>query len=243
MRSSRWPAICAIAVSALLAAGCTGSAEATPDAAGKAAVTAGTATPSATPGTQALGQRAASAVRKASSVHITGSFRLRHQDLQADISLVRPDGAAGLIMAGSAPLTILATGGKIYLSISPSALRFMHLRAACGSFCGKWLLLPAATARSMRVTWSSFTQSLIRQLLAKGNRVTGTAKVAGQRAWAMRCRNGRTVYVAASGPAYPLRDVVPGRHAAHVDFTRWNHVTMPPAPPASEVVTLRQLGA
>jgi hypothetical protein len=55
----------------------------------------------------------------------------------------------------------------------------------------------------------------------------------------MRAGDGSTVYVAAQGPPYPLR-VTKG--VSRADFTQWNAVTIPPPPPASQVVDLSQLG-
>jgi hypothetical protein len=54
----------------------------------------------------------------------------------------------------------------------------------------------------------------------------------------MRASDGSTVYVAAQGPPYPLRLT---KGPSRIDFTQWNSVTIPPPPPASQVVDLSQL--
>jgi hypothetical protein len=65
-----------------------------------------------------------------------------------------------------------------------------------------------------------------------------TVTVDGQPAWQMRASDGSTVYVAAQGPPYPLRLT---KGPSRADFTQWNSVTIPPPPPASQVVDLSQL--
>jgi hypothetical protein len=62
--------------------------------------------------------------------------------------------------------------------------------------------------------------------------------VNGRPAWQMRASDGSTVYVAAQGPPYPLRLT---KGPSRIDFTQWNSVTIPPPPPASQVVDLSQL--
>ena len=57
-------------------------------------------------------------------------------------------------------------------------------------------------------------------------------------AWQMRASDGSTVYVAAQGPPYPLRLT---KGSSRADFTQWNSVTIPPPPPASQIVDLSQL--
>jgi len=62
--------------------------------------------------------------------------------------------------------------------------------------------------------------------------------VNGQPAWQMRLHDGSVAYVAAQGVPYPLRLM---KGSDRIDFTQWNAVTIPPPPPASQVVDLSQL--
>jgi len=54
----------------------------------------------------------------------------------------------------------------------------------------------------------------------------------------MRLHDGSVAYVAAQGVPYPLRLM---KGSDRIDFTQWNAVTIPPPPPASQVVDLSQL--
>jgi hypothetical protein len=102
--------------------------------------------------------------------------------------------------------------------------------------CGKYLKMPAGQAKDMLngMDMSSFLGQVSVPRLSYVRTVT----VNGQPAWQMRASDGSTVYVAAHGPPYPLR-VTKG--ASRADFTQWNAVTIPPPPPASQVVDISQL--
>jgi hypothetical protein len=54
----------------------------------------------------------------------------------------------------------------------------------------------------------------------------------------MSVGGGGTVYVAAQGTPYPLRLV---KGSNRVDFTQWNSATIPPLPPANQVIDLSKL--
>jgi hypothetical protein len=80
--------------------------------------------------------------------------------------------------------------------------------------------------------------SLLGQASASRLTYVRTVTVNGRPAWQMRASDGSTVYVAAQGPPYPLRLT---KGPSRIDFTQWNSVTIPPPPPASQVVDLSQL--
>ncbi len=233
MRSTRWLAGCAIAASALLAAGC-----------GAPSSGSGSGSP---PNATALAQQLRTAVRGATSVHVSGVAAQHGQTVHLDLSLTKAGGMSGTISVGSAPVTLLATGGKFYLKVTASALRAMHLPAsACAAICSKYLVVPAGEAKGMTggLGWSRLMNpSTFKGNPGPGVKVTGPFTVNGQQAWKVSDKSG-TGYVAAHGPAYPLRITPPkGEGTGQIDFTQWNSVTIPGPPPASQQVNLSQLGA
>jgi hypothetical protein len=234
MRSTRWLAGGAIALSALLAAGCSGS-----TGAGSAA---------GAPGSSALAKSLLTALKGATSVHISGATAEGGQAVHLDLSMTRAGGMSGTMAVGPGPVTILATGGKVYLKLTADALKTMHLPAsACALVCHKYLQLSQADARGFTggMGWSTLLNpaSFSGRNRADG-KVSGPVTVNGQSAWAVRAKDGSTGYVAARGPAYLLRVTPPrGQGNGQINFTQWNSVTIPPAPPASQVVTLSQLAA
>lgn len=239
MRSARRLSGLAIAMSALLAAGCgTGPGRAAAPASGTAR------TPSAT----AIVQKLKSALGSATSVHVSGVAARAGQTVRLDMSLTRAGGMSGTINLAGHPVTIRATGGKVYLKLTAGLVRAMHLPASsCVRFCRKYLELPAAAARGLtgNMNWPSVlgSSSLIPSGTADA-KVSGPVTVDGQPAWVIRTRDGATGYVAAHGPAYLLR-LIPARDkgSGQLSFTQWNSATISPPPPASQVVTLSQLGA
>jgi hypothetical protein len=228
MRSTRWLAGCVMAVSALLAAGCGGSGSGSP--------------PSAT----ALAGQMRSAIKGATSVHVTGTVAESGQTIHMDLSLTRSGSMSGTIGIGPAPITILATGGKVYMKMTAAALSTMHLpSSACAMVCNKYLVLPAAQAQGLtgNMGWSQLLNpSTSKYNPGPGTKVTGPVTINGQSAWKVSDNSG-TGYVAASGPAYPLRITPPrGQGIGEIDFSQWNSVKIPSPPPASQQVNLSKLG-
>ncbi|MGE5135642.1 MAG: hypothetical protein ACM32E_22375 [Gemmatimonadota bacterium] len=228
MSSKRWLAGCAVAVSALLAAGCGG----------------GTGSGSA-PGAAALARQMRSAIRNATSVHVSGTAAGNGQQVHLNLSLTRAGGMSGTVALGQAQVTILVTGGKAYTKLTPSALSAMHLPiSTCGTFCNKYLVLPASDAAGLTggMGWSQLMNpSTFSGTARPGTKVTGPFTINGQQAWKVSDSSG-TGYVAAHGPAYPLRIIAPrGQGPGQIDFTQWNSATIPGSPPASQQVTLSQL--
>ena len=122
----------------------------------------------------------------------------------------------------------------------------MHVPAsACAMVCGRYLVLPAASARGMtgNMGWGELMNpSAFRGNPGAGVTVTGPVTINSRQAWKVSGKGG-TGYVAAHGPAYPLRITTPGgQGAGQIDFTQWNSVTIPGPPPASQQVDLSKLG-
>jgi hypothetical protein len=139
---------------------------------------------------------------------------------------------------GQTPVNVLVTRGHTYLKVSPGLLKSQHLpSAACALVCGKYLKMPNGQAKSMLNGLDM--SSLLGQVSVPRLTYVRTVTLHGQPAWQMRAGDRSTVYVAAQGPSYPLR-VTKG--VSRADFTQWNAVTIPPPPPASQVVDLSQLG-
>jgi hypothetical protein len=180
------------------------------------------------------------AVRHASSVHVDGTAPDGGQQVRIDLSMNRSGGLSGQVTANGSTVQVLSTRGITYIKVTGSFLANVHLPAsACAVVCGKYLTVSAAQAGLV----SGLRMPAFMAALTKGNphfRYAGTATVNGQRAWVLRSRTSGRAYVAAQGPAYPLRAVAPPGKSGRLDFTQWNHATIPPPPPASQVVNPSQ---
>jgi len=237
MKALRWSAGSAAVVAALLVAGCSGGSSGTVTTGGSspASVAASAGPP---PDAAALGKQVKSATAKAASFHILAALTQGGSKVSMNMSLTRSGEMSGTMSVNQTPVSLLVTQGHAYVKVTSGLLKSQHLpTAACTLMCGKYLKMPTGQAKEMLNGMD--VSSLLGQLSALKLTYVRTVTVNGEPAWQMRASDGSTVYVAAQGPPYPLR-VTKG--ASRADFTQWNAVTIPPPPPASQIVDLNQLG-
>jgi len=233
----RWSALL---VAAMLVAACGANSGASSSAPSSASVPAGSSVPAAAgspPAGAVLARQMNSAVAKATSVHIRAALSQGGNPVTTDLSLTRANDMYGQLVYKNAPLTVLVTQGHTYIKVTSATLKALGLpSAACVLMCNKYLKMTAGQSQRMTggLGWSSTVGSLNSILSLH---YAGPATVNGQPAWQMHAGTG-AIYVAAQGPAYPLRIVTA---SDRVDFTQWNSVTIPPPPPASQVVDISQL--
>ena len=237
MRALRWPAGSAAVVAVLLVAGCSGGGDSGTAGSGGSSSPAGSVSAGPAPDAAALPRQVKSAMKNATSFHISAVVREGGSKVSADMSMTRSGDMSGTMSAGQAPVSVLVTKGHAYLKVTSGLLKSQHLpTAACTLICGKYLKVPASQAKSMLNGMDM--PSFLGQVSVPRLSYVRTVTVNGQPAWQMRASDGSTVYVAAHGPPYPLRMT---KGSSHADFTQWNTVTIPPPPPASQVVDLSEL--
>jgi hypothetical protein len=179
-----------------------------------------------------------SAAGNASSVHLTATFVQGGSNGGLNVSLTRSNDLYGQITYNNRPVTVLVTQGHAYLKVTAAALTAMGLpSAACVLVCDKYLKMSAGQSKSILggLGWSALvgqSSSMPRLHYVR------TVSMNGQPAWEMSVGGGGTVYVAAQGTPYPLRLV---KGSNRVDFTQWNSATIPPLPPANQVIDLSKL--
>jgi hypothetical protein len=236
MKALRWSAGSAAVVAVLLVAGCSGggSPAATTGGSSPASVSASAGPP---PDAAALPKQVKTAMKNATSFHIAAVVTRGGSKVSVNMSMTRSGDMSGTMSVNKRPVNVLVTQGHAYLKVTSGLLKSQNLpTAACTLICGKYLKVPASQAKSMLngMDMSSFLGQVSVPQLSYVRTVT----VDGQPAWQMRASDGSTVYVAAQGPPYPLRLT---KGPSRADFTQWNSVTIPPPPPASQVVDLSQL--
>jgi hypothetical protein len=183
------------------------------------------------------------AVHAASSVHLDGVLNNSGRPVALDIGLLRSGGFSGTIAYNGIPLTLTDTGGRVYVKATPAFLKELKVSSAlCSLMCGKYVEMTSAQSSAlagnltMRKLLGSLTGTLPRFADA------GTTTVRGQQAQVLRAPDGSMLDVAATGTAYPLRAIGKGNNS-RLDFTQWNSVPRPAAPPASQVIDISRLGA
>ncbi len=243
MKLMRWWAVPVAVAATMLMAACGGGSSGTSTSPAPSAGVSAASTAPAPAGSPpaALAQQINSAVAKATSVHVAAVVLQRGVTVTVDLSLTRANDVYGQMSYKGAPFTVLVTQGHTYVKVTGAALKTLGLpSAACVLMCNKYLKMTAGQSRGVtgNLGWSSMVVGPSNSLAHLD--YVRTTTVRGQPAWQMRAGRVGTVYVAAQGPSYLLR-VVSNSGSNHIDYTQWNSVTIPPPPPASQVVDLGQL--
>jgi hypothetical protein len=238
----RWWAGPAAVVATMLLAACgtagSGKTSAPPSSGSQSTASSAPASAGPPPDVATLARQVDSAVAKATSVHFVGTGTQGSSNVAIDLSLTRSNDMYGHITYNHQPVTLQVTQGHSYIKISAATLKATGApSAACVLMCGKYLKASAGQARSFtgQLGWSSImaqSGSLPRLHYVR------TVTLNGQPAWELTVKGKGTAYVAAQGTPYPLRFLF---STGRVDFTQWNSVTIPPPPPANQVIDLSQL--
>jgi hypothetical protein len=185
------------------------------------------------------------AAESATSAHITGSGTEGAQTIDLDVSF-SGSSAAGTVGSNGTSFYFLSLNGKTYIKLDAAFLKVANAPAsACAKVCGKYVEIPAAEAS--QVTGALSLHKLLTQAFDNNNTkeaeasgcVFSPATVNGQHV--LQCsQGGYTLDVASHGKPYPV--YLTGPHGEQLSFSNWNSVTLPPAPPVSQVITVPGLG-
>lgn len=187
---------------------------------------------------------AMNAVNGAKSVHVTGSGVGSGSPVSVNLDLASGKGARGSISQGGLGFQVILVGQTLYLSGSPEFWRHFGGAAAAQLLQGKWLQAPAnsgsfaslSTLTDMRRLFSSLSHH---GTLTKG----GTTTINGQKAVAVTdSGKGGTLYVATTGPSYPVEIVNGGAQGGRLVFDHYNQpVALSPPANAINVQQLQSL--
>jgi hypothetical protein len=185
------------------------------------------------------------AVNKAQSVHIAGTATQNGQTAILDVSLTKSGNLAGTIKSGATDIYVIVTGGKAYIKLNAAFLKQLGVAARfCAQMCGKYLVATGSDVQSITgsLSMSSFFKGGFKNINPNGAQVSGPRTINGQSAWAVTASDG-TGYIASQGKAYLLRitSTSTSSGTGTLNFTQWDAVTIPPAPPASQIVDTSKL--
>jgi hypothetical protein len=222
---------CALAALAVLLAGCGGKSSTTTT--GSTTTTAAdNGIASQTPDEIIKSMQAA--VKQAKSVHIIGAGATGGTSIALNLKLVTGKGGAGHVALGGLGFDIVRVGNKVYIKASKKFL--VHYAGSAGELlAGRWFTVSKSVQGLGSLEPFTDLPKLMNQILsaASGTLTKGSpTTVDGQPAIPITdSANGGTLYVATTGPAYPLK-LVPskGKGTGAIRFTDWDQPVSLAAP-------------
>jgi hypothetical protein len=165
------------------------------------------------------------------SVHAAGAIVSGGQHIAIDIQLLNGVGGEGQITLSGLTFRLIGLRNYAYLLAPPAIWRQAGAPAAAAQLLqGKWLRTPA-TGQFASISKLTEIHQLFSGLLAPhGQLNTGpVSTVAGHKVVAVRGGNG-TLYVAATGPPYPIQVSKTGSDGGQLTFDRFNEALTLSAP-------------
>lgn len=169
----------------------------------------------------------------AATVHIAGSVTSEGKPLAIDMELLAGKGGRGRITVEGLSVDIVRVGGAVYIKGSEAFYRHLAGASAAQLLQGKWLKAPEKSGSFASLASLTELGKLIdATLTGHGALARGaTSTVNGQKAVAVNdTSKGGTLYVATTGPAYPIEIVKDGGGGGKIVFDRWNKAVTLTAP-------------
>jgi hypothetical protein len=165
------------------------------------------------------------ATASASSVHVAGSGTSGGTPIALDLKLVTEKGGAGHIEIDGLGFDIIRVGPKMYFKGEKGFLAHYAGAQAAQLLAGRWFYVPSNSSGFSKFTPLTNLNQLMNQILTSHGTIEkgDETKVDGQPAIPLTdTTQGGTLYVATTGPAYPL-ELAPGNgKGGSITFTEWD---------------------
>jgi hypothetical protein len=188
---------------------------------------------------------AKAAAAGAASAHVAGSIVDEGKPISLDMELVSGKGGKGRVTLEGLSVGLIQVGKSVYINASSAFYRHVAGAAAAQLLQGKWLKAPASGGNLAPLAALTNLGKLIDTTLASHGTLAsaGTKTINGQKAVGVRdTSKGGTLYVAATGAAYPLEIVKSGASAGKISFDRWNQPVTLSAPAGAIALDQLQSG-
>ncbi len=186
---------------------------------------------------------AGNAIARASAVHVAGSISNNGIPLTLDLNLVSGKGGTGRLSEAGLAFRVIAVGQDVYIQGTPAFWSHFAGPAAAHKLDGQWLRAPASGAFAPIASLTDMRELFNRVLLSHGLlKKDGTTTVNGQPVIGVRdsSQGGTTLYVATTGPPYPVEVVKRGAGGGRIVFDRINRpVALSPPPHSRELSQIR----
>lgn len=178
-------------------------------------------------------------------MRVSGSTVTGGSPITLDLSLVTGKGGRGRLAENGLSFELIEIDGTLYINGSSAFYTHFAGPAAAQLLHGKWL--KASTSNASFAGLSSLTDlhKLLDAALTTSNNTlvaAGTKRIGGQPAVGVKdtAQNG-LLYVATTGPAYPLEITKSGTGGGTITFSEWNKpVTLTPPANAVDIEQLQK---
>jgi hypothetical protein len=178
----------------------------------------------------------------AASVHVAGSIVNEGKPIAFDLELVRGKGGKGQISLGGVSVQLVQLAGNVYIEGSKAFYTQVAGPEAAKLLQGKWLKAPSSNSSFASLTQLTELGKLIDTTLSSHGTLkkSGTSTIDGRKVVGVTdTTRGGTLYVAATGTAYPIEIRKDGAGGGTIKFDRWNKPVSVTAP--ASAININQL--
>lgn len=183
------------------------------------------------------------AATRASSVHVSGRVDSGTTPVTLDLTLARGKGATGTVTEKGLSFNLVEVGGTVYIQGSDAFWRH-YAPSAAGLLHGRWIAVSESNPHFAELAPLTSASKLFALVESSHGRLVneGLTTYAGQKTAEIRdTSDGSRLYVAATGPPYPVALVGGRKHPDdRLGFDRWNAPVSVNAP--QHAIDLSQLG-
>jgi len=161
----------------------------------------------------------------ATSVHVSGSILSGSSPITLDMYLLASKGGRGQLSENGLSFSLIQIHGNVFIKGSPAFYRHVAGATAAQLLQGRWLKAPASTGNlASLASLTDLRQLMDTTLAAHGPLVKGASTtVDGRKVLGVTdTSQGGTLYVATTGPPYPIAVTKNGSGAGRVVFDDWN---------------------
>jgi hypothetical protein len=181
---------------------------------------------------------AVGAMRSAKSVHIAGTVTKSGKTVGIDATIFSSGDINGTVTEDASTIGVVKIGKTDYLKAPDAFYKTTGASAQIAALMsGKWIELPDSEAGfGNQFALSALANSFLKQ---DGKLSAGTTSTLnGQPVVSVDASNGGILYVATTGPAYPLRATNTSQTVGSgtITFTQWNQGKLPTVPPGARTV-------
>jgi hypothetical protein len=161
------------------------------------------------------------ALSQASSVHVTGEYRENNKPVKIDMRIAAGNMAVGTVTANGSTSEVRRVGDKLYVMGDDAFLAALGPKAQATK--GKWLVGPIAQADRSLANLTDLQRFAGTLAPGRGTLTKESVRMlAGKQAISVRSSTGARLWVADTGPAYPLRVERIGEAIGFVDYGDYN---------------------